>query len=111
MQTEAAEAQLKIAQDMVRFTELKADAPGIVTAIGPRAGEIVQVGQMITRVARKDGRDAVFDVPAQLIRAAPSDPEITVTLSDDPKVTAGPHPDTLSVQIAGLFALFVTIEN
>ncbi len=87
-QIEAAEAQLKTAQDLVGFTELKADAPGVVTAIGPRAGEVVQVGQMIARVARKDGRDAVFDVPAQLIRAAPSDPEITVTLSDDPKVTA-----------------------
>ena len=87
-QVEAAEAQLKTAQDLVGFTELKADAPGVVTAIGPRAGEVVQVGQMIARVARQDGRDAVFDVPAQLIRAAPSDPLITVSLSDDPKVTA-----------------------
>jgi RND family efflux transporter MFP subunit len=59
-----------------------------VTEIGPRAGAVVQVGQMIARVARQDGRDAVFDVPAQLIRAAPSDPIITVSLSDDPKVTA-----------------------
>ena len=91
-QVEAAEAQLKTAQDLVGFTELKADAPGVVTAIGPRAGEVVQVGQMIARVARKDGRDAVFDVPAQLIRAAPSDPLITVSLSDDPKVVAqGPR--------------------
>ncbi|NWG22865.1 MAG: efflux RND transporter periplasmic adaptor subunit [Pseudorhodoplanes sp.] len=87
-QVEAAEAQLKTARDLVGFTELKADAPGVVTAIGPRAGEVVQVGQMIVRVARKDGRDAVFDVPAQLIRAAPSDPAITVSLSDDPRVTA-----------------------
>lgn len=87
-QVEAAEAQLKTARDLVGFTELKADAPGVVTAIGPRAGEVVQVGQMIARVARQDGRDAVFDVPAQLIRAAPSDPIITVSLSDDPKVVA-----------------------
>ncbi|MET0445118.1 MAG: efflux RND transporter periplasmic adaptor subunit [Pseudorhodoplanes sp.] len=87
-QVEASEAQLKTAQDMVGFTELKADAPGVITAIGPRAGTVVQVGQMIARIARKDGRDAVFDVPAQLIRSAPSDPLITVALSDDPKVTA-----------------------
>ena len=87
-QVEAAEAQLKTANDLVGFTELKADAPGVVTAIGPRAGTVVQIGQMIARVARQDGRDAVFDVPAQLIRAAPSDPLITVSLSDDPKVTA-----------------------
>jgi len=85
---EAAEAQLKVAHDLVSFTELKADAPGVVTAVGPAAGEVVQAGQMIVQLARQDGRDAVFDVPAQLIRSAPSDPEIAVTLADDPKVTA-----------------------
>src|SRR5262245_58954876 len=87
-QVDAVEAQLKTAHDLVSFTELKADAPGVVTAIGPGAGEVVQAGQMILRVARKDGRDAVFDVPAQLIRSAPSDPRITVNLTDDPSVTA-----------------------
>ena len=67
-QVDAAEAQLKAAHDLVSFTELKADAPGVVTAVGPGAGEVVQAGQMILRLARKDGRDAVFDVPAQVIR-------------------------------------------
>jgi RND family efflux transporter MFP subunit len=43
---------------------------------------------MIFRLARQDGRDAVFDVPAQLIRSAPSDPQITVSLADDPAVSA-----------------------
>src|SRR5262245_3619118 len=85
---DAAEAQLKAAHDMVGFTELKADAPGVVTATGARAGEVVQAGQMIIRLARKNGRDAVFDVPAQVIRTAPSDPEITVNLTDDPSVVA-----------------------
>ena len=87
-QVEAAEARLKAAHDLVSFTELKADAPGVLTTIGPQAGEVVQAGQMIVRVARKDGRDAVFDVSAQAIRSAPSDPRITVSLTDDPKVTA-----------------------
>jgi RND family efflux transporter MFP subunit len=85
---EAAEAQLKAAHDMVAFTELEADAPGVVTATGARAGEVVQAGQMIIRLARKDGRDAVFDVPAQVIRTAPRDPEIAVNLADDPSVVA-----------------------
>jgi RND family efflux transporter MFP subunit len=87
-QVDAAEAQLKTAHDLVGFTELKADAPGVVTAVGPRAGEVVQAGQMILMLARQDGRDAVFDVPAQLIRSAPSDPQIVVGLTDDPAVTA-----------------------
>jgi membrane fusion protein, multidrug efflux system len=88
-QVDAAEAQLHTAHDLVSFTELKADAPGVITATGPGAGEVVQVGQMIAKLARKDGRDAIFDVPAQLIRSAPSDPRITVSLTSDPTVTAG----------------------
>jgi membrane fusion protein, multidrug efflux system len=87
-QVDAAEAQVKIAHDQVSFTELKADAPGVLTAIGPAAGEVVQPGQSIVRLARKDGRDAVFDIPAQVIRTAPGDPEIKVSLPDDPAVTA-----------------------
>ena len=86
-QVDAAEAQLKAARDLVGFTELKADAPGVVTATGPGAGEVVQAGQVVFRVARKDGRDAVFDVPAQLIRAAPADPQITVRLADAPAIS------------------------
>jgi membrane fusion protein, multidrug efflux system len=87
-QVDAAEAQLKTARDLVSFTELKADAPGVVTQVGPLAGAVVQAGQMIVRLARKDGRDAVFDVPAQIIRSAPADPQITITLANDPAVTA-----------------------
>lgn len=87
-QVDSAEAQVKIAHDLVSFTELKADAPGVLTAIGPAAGEVVQPGQSIVRLARQDGRDAVFDIPAQTIRTAPSNPEITVSLTDDPSVTA-----------------------
>ena len=87
-QVDSAESQLKAAHDTVSFTELKADAPGIVTAIGPAAGEVVQVGQMVIRLARQDGRDAVFNVSENLLRTAPSDPEITVSLASDPSVTA-----------------------
>lgn len=87
-QVDAAEAQLSSAHDLVSFTELKADAPGVITATGPGAGEVVQAGQMIARIARQDGRDAVFDVPAQLIRSAPPDLQVTVSLTDDSTVTA-----------------------
>lgn len=43
---------------------------------------------MIVRVARHDGRDAVFDVPARLLSSAPSDIPVKVILTDDPSVTA-----------------------
>ncbi|WP_458150351.1 efflux RND transporter periplasmic adaptor subunit [Bradyrhizobium sp. UFLA05-109] len=87
-QVDAAEAQLNSANDLVSFTELRADAPGKITATGPSAGEVVQAGQMIARIARQDGRDTVFDVPAQLVRSAPAGVEVIVSLADDPRVTA-----------------------
>ena len=87
-QLDAAQALLKSANDQVGFTELKADAPGILTALGPGAGEVVQAGQMIVKLARKDGRDAVFDVPAQLLRSGAADPEVSVRLSEDASVKA-----------------------
>jgi membrane fusion protein, multidrug efflux system len=87
-QVDAAEAHLNSAHDLVSFTELKADAPGIITATGPVAGEVVQAGQMIARIARRDGRDAVFDVPAQSLRSGSIDSKVTVSLADDPTITA-----------------------
>ena len=87
-QVDAAQAQLKTAHDLVSFTELEADAPGVVTAVGPRAGSVVQAGQMIATLARKDGRDAVFDVPQQILRSAPPDPEVAVNLTTDTSVVA-----------------------
>jgi RND family efflux transporter MFP subunit len=83
-----ASAQLHSAEDNVSYTELKANVTGAITARGAESGEVVQPGQMIFQVARQDGRDAVFDVPAQVIRSAPPDPKITVSLTDAPSVTA-----------------------
>jgi RND family efflux transporter MFP subunit len=86
-QLESAQAQLKTAQDQVSDTELKADAGGIVIGTAAEPGEVVQAGQLIVRVAPKGGRDAVFDVPGQVLRSAPSDPPVKVSLTDDPAVT------------------------
>jgi membrane fusion protein, multidrug efflux system len=86
-QLDSAQAQLKVAQDQVSDTELKADAGGIVIGTAAEPGEVVQAGQLIVRVAPKSGRDAVFDVPGQVLRSAPSDPTVKVSLTDDPTVT------------------------
>ena len=87
-QLESAEAQLQAAHDLVGFTELDADAPGVVTATGAESGEVVQAGQMIIRLARQDGRDAVFDIPAQVLRSVPADSEIKVQIANDPSTQA-----------------------
>ncbi|SRR5579883_980194 len=87
-QVDAAQAQARIAQDQLGYTVLTADAPGAVTAVGAEPGEVVRAGQMVAQVARQGGRDAVFDVPEQLIRNGPRDPEVEIALTEDPKVSA-----------------------
>jgi RND family efflux transporter MFP subunit len=87
-QVDDSEAQVRIARDRASYTELDSDVAGVVTTRGAEPGEVVQAGQMIVRVARQDGRDAVFDVPAQLLDSAPSDTPVKVSLTDDPSVTA-----------------------
>lgn len=83
-----ARAQLQIAKDRVGYTTLTADGAGTVTTRGAEPGEVVQAGQMVVRLARQGGLDAVFDVPAQILRAAPAGKTISVRLADDPTVSA-----------------------
>lgn len=85
---DAAEAQLGIARRRLDDTALYADAPGVVTVVGAEPGEVVQPGRMIAQLARDDGKDAVFDVPAAMISASPPAPEVLVTLSMPPRASA-----------------------
>ncbi|MFO1130696.1 MAG: efflux RND transporter periplasmic adaptor subunit [Hyphomicrobiales bacterium] len=113
-QVDAAEAQLSAAEDLLGFTELHADQDGVITTVGPLAGEVVTPGQMIVRVARQDGRDAVFDVPSQVIRNAPADPDIMVALADDPSVKVRGHVREVSPQadpVTRTFKVKVTLDN
>lgn len=87
-QVEDAQARLKMARDRLDFTELRADSASIVTTRHAEAGEVVQPGQPIITVARQDGRDGVFEVPAALLASLPADPQITIALASDPSVTA-----------------------
>lgn len=85
---ESARASVTLAENRLSYTRLVADAGGIVTTVGAESGEVVGAGRMVVQIAREEGRDAVFDVPAAVKDAAPSKPEITVALTNDPNVTA-----------------------
>ena len=87
-QVDSAEAQVRIAREQQSYTNLFADASGSVTATGAEPGEVVRAGQTIVQLARPGGRDAVFDVPEQLIRTGPRDPAVELSLSNDPAVKA-----------------------
>jgi len=83
-----AKAQLEIAEHRVSYTQLKAGLTGTITRRAAESGEVVQAGQMVFTVARDSGWDAVFDVPAQVLRTGPDDADVIVALTDDTSVTA-----------------------
>ena len=87
-QVEAAEAKLRTAENQLSFTELVADAAGTVTARGAEPGEVVAAGQMVVQLARKGGRDAVFDFPPRVKDALAADTQVEVVSSIDSSVRA-----------------------
>lgn len=87
-QVDSAKAQVRTAWEQLSYAVLHADDPGAVTKVGAEPGEVVQAGKMIVQVARQGPRDAVFDVPEQLIRTAPRDGLIEIALTNDPTVRA-----------------------
>jgi RND family efflux transporter MFP subunit len=87
-QLDAAQARQRTAYSRLQYTELRSDVSGTITAKGAEAGEVIRGGQMIVRIAREDRKDAVFDVPAQLLmmRQFPRDPVVQITLTDNPAI-------------------------
>jgi RND family efflux transporter MFP subunit len=85
-QVDSSAAQLHSAEDQLGYTRLLADSSGSIIATGAEAGEVVRAGQMIVTIAHDDGADAVFDVPASLLRQVPPDALIDIALTDAPSV-------------------------
>ena len=113
-QVENAEAQLLIAQDRLGYTELKADSTGTVTRRLAEPGEVVQAGQTVIDVARKEGRDGVFEVPAQMLGALPGEPHVVVALASNPAITAEGRVREISPQadpVTRTFRVRVGLEN
>jgi RND family efflux transporter MFP subunit len=58
----SAKANLDLSRDQLRYTELKANFDGVITAVGAEAGQNVAAGQMIVKLARPGDKDGVFNV-------------------------------------------------
>lgn len=77
----AAEVNLANAKDQLAYTELRADSDAVVTEVAGEAGQVVQAGQMVLRLARPEEREAVFHVSEQAIAGIKDGTEIEVALA------------------------------
>ncbi|BCG68889.1 hemolysin secretion protein D [Mesorhizobium sp. 113-1-2] len=64
---ERAKAALAKSQEQLGYARLFSDFDGVVTAVGAEVGQTVSAGQTVVTVARSDLREAVVDIPDQLI--------------------------------------------
>jgi RND family efflux transporter MFP subunit len=83
-----AEASLRVAQDQIGYTTLAATFDGVITAWSAEVGQYVNEGQAVVTVARSDTRDAVIDIPDDLIGRVTPGMEFTVRLKVMPQMTA-----------------------
>ncbi len=83
-----AQSNLQKAQDQFGWTELKADFDGVVTQRLAEVGQVLSAGQAVVTVARPEVREAVVDIPEDLVGAMPRDGTFSVALQSAPEITA-----------------------
>lgn len=87
---QSAKIALAMAKDQLAYTELKAEFDGVVTATGAEAGQVVNTGQMIVKLAPASQRDAVFAIAEATLQDHFFEQGAVVELSllSNPAVTA-----------------------
>jgi RND family efflux transporter MFP subunit len=85
-QLNQAQSDLKLAEDQLSYTELRAEADGIITAQKAEVGQVVAQAQTIFVLARDGARDAVFNVHEWAMNNAVTDKDLAISLVLDPAV-------------------------
>ncbi|MCP1242941.1 efflux RND transporter periplasmic adaptor subunit [Acetobacter lambici] len=87
---QATQARARIAREELDHTTLRADTDGLITERLAEVGEVVAAGQPVLRMAGNTGRDAVFDMPAELVRAGlATGTALSVCLDADRRICTG----------------------
>ena len=83
-----AKAALHTAEDQLGYTELHANFDGVVTAWTAEIGQYVADGQAVVTVARPDVREAVVDIPDELISHVKPGMTFSAQLQSAPQFTS-----------------------
>jgi len=111
---EEAQANLRLAQDQVGYTTLKADTSGAVTAVGADPGQVVNAGQMIVQISQVDAREGVFAVSERAISVIRPGFTIRVVLQSDPAIAVDGSVREISPTadpVTGTYTVKVSLPN
>jgi RND family efflux transporter MFP subunit len=93
-QVEAAQARLvqansdlRLAQQRLAYTTLRADQDGVVTRVSVEQGSVVGAGQRAISIARPSELEAVFDVPDSRVGEVRGASSVTITSVNDTQGT------------------------
>jgi RND family efflux transporter MFP subunit len=79
-----ARRQESLAQNQLAYSELRADADGLVTALPMQVGQVVQSGQAVATLAHQQEIEAAVDVPENRLPEVRAADAVTVTLWSAP---------------------------
>ncbi len=79
----SAQANLEVAKDALSYTDLRADADGVITARSAEVGQVTQAAQTVFTLAHDGSRDAVFGVYESLFLGRTLEDKVSVTLLSD----------------------------
>ena len=82
---EQTSAELKLNEQRLGYTTLRADADGVVTAVMAEVGSVVAAGQRVISIARPSELEAVFDVPDSRIDEIRAAAAVQIALINSPQ--------------------------
>ena len=85
-EADAARAKQVQASENLGYTDLTADADGVISAIGAEPGQVVSAGQMVVRLAQPGEREAVFNIAEATFKSPPKNPAVEVELVSNPDI-------------------------
>ena len=88
-QLDQAKAQLSSQGNQAAYTNLVADASGVITAVEAEPGQVVSAGTVVVRIAQDGPRDVVFSVPEDKVAGIKPGSAVTVRVWASNSTLAG----------------------
>jgi membrane fusion protein, multidrug efflux system len=109
-----AKAALIVAEKQIGYTVLTANFDGVVTSWSAEVGQYVSIGQAVVTIARPDVREAVVDIPDDLIGSITPGMEFTARLQASPEISCESRVreiDPLADPITRAHRVLLTLEG